>query len=92
MVIKRIYEELKVIENKANEICQYVEPKERIENGIVIKTFFPIQSNRPTRVSFELDYHDWLKLQKSKEWKDFEKLFLKYQKRHNQQSLKVRAN
>lgn len=91
-MLKRIYEELLVIENKSKEICQYVEPKERIENGIVIKTFFPSRSTYPTRVSFELDYHGWLKLQKSKEWKDFQKLLLKYQKRHNQKSLKVKAN
>ena len=92
MMFKKIYEELMVIRNKTEEIRRLVEPKERLERGTMIKTFYPNQSIQPTIVSFELDYHDWLKLEKSKEWKDFHKLLLKYQKGHNQKFLKVRAN
>lgn len=86
-MLKRIYEELIAIRNEIKEIRKHVEPKGRIENGIFIRTFFPNQPIQPTAVSFELDYRDWLKLEKSKEWKDFQKLLLKYQKGYNRKFL-----
>lgn len=47
---------------------------------ITWKTTLPTQV---AQVSFELHYHDWLKLQKSKEWKAFEKRLYKRQSKYN---------
>ena len=86
-MLKRIYEELVSIRCGINEICEYLKPLKEKDSGITIKTFLPNLSIQPTVVSFELNYHDWLKLEKSKEWKSFQKLLLECQKEYNRKSL-----
>lgn len=82
-MFKKMYADLSLIKAQLQLIKKYLEPKSKIENGIEVKTCFPNHSIRLTVISFQMNYHDWLKLEQSKEWKAFQKLLLKYQRKCN---------
>lgn len=82
---KKLYEDLSSIKNEVQTIRKYVEPQNKIDDGIEIKTFFPNPSIQPTMISFQMNYPYWLKLEKSKEWKAFRNLLMRSQRKSNQQ-------
>lgn len=79
-MFKKIYEELIAIRTEIQLIRKNTAPLVEEQGGIEIKTFCPNLSTQPTVISFSLAYHDWLKLEKSKEWKEFQRRLLKYRK------------
>ncbi len=80
---------LKKISNQSDEIWSAVKPIREPEQGIrwagavpqVAKEFFPNRRDYPVIISFRTTYPGWLEIQKSKEWKNFEKYLREVQKR-----------
>lgn len=75
-----IFREIKDAINSINYVKGMVDKIQRnleckyIRKGYDVKALIANQSIAPAQVSFELNYHDWLQLEKSNEWKAFVKL------------------
>lgn len=84
--IEEIHADITYIKNtikeiKRNQTCEYIREGYRV---------IELTSSRPTKteqVSFELSRNDWLKLEKSEEWKAFRKLLRKRQSEYSRMRL-----
>lgn len=81
--VKELEQQLETVQRKLAE-CEPKKMKTCQPPFIKVITYQPNQPNSRSAVSFQLLYHDWLKLERSKEWKKVLKLLEKYQTQYIQ--------
>lgn len=74
------------IKNTVIAIQKNLECKD-IRKGYSVIAWTSNTPTQPAQVSFEVNYPDWLKLEKSEEWKSFLKLLRKRQNEYTQKRL-----
>ena len=94
MILKKIRDAIEVI-NYTKYVVEKIQRTlecKYIRRGYDVKALIANQSICPAQVSFELNYHDWLQLEKSGEWEAFAKLLREHQDKCNLMLLQGRQD
>ncbi len=86
----RAIDDIAMIKMNVENIQNHLQRK-YVKNGYSFITWSAIPPIQSVQVFFELNYRDWLKLQKSKEWKAFVKCLRKHQNKYNRTHLQKKA-